>query len=76
MADLPLVQYYQPFEKLRRDLPGIRLCMRSMLMNILAEIAVLNILHRDMHGIRVFEPAEEYCKQRRMLIASATGNHV
>lgn len=68
MADLPLVQDDQSFEDLRGDLsglhPGTELC------NILAQVAVLDILHRDVDGVSidVFEPPGEGNKQFRMLV--------
>lgn len=70
MAYLALVQDHQPFENLRRDVPRVRLRLFPMLGNILGQIAVLDILHRDMQGIRVLEPTQERYEQRRVLIMS------
>lgn len=59
MTDLALVQDDKAFENLGCDLFGLHLA--RILCHVVAEIAVLDKLHRDVDGISIwiFKPAEK-----------------
>lgn len=59
MTDLPLVQDDQSFEDLGGNLLGVDL--RLILRNVCAEMAMLDVLHREVDrvSVEIFEPAKE-----------------
>lgn len=69
MANLPFVENDEPIEDLIRNLlrfPGID----RVVDNILGEVPVGDIFHRDMHHAQALVPAQELDKEIAMLVLS------
>lgn len=71
MANLPLVKNFKPFHNLRRDVHCLRPGLDRIVRDILAEITVLDVLHRDIQSTHVFILAKEGDKEIRMRVQSA-----
>lgn len=74
MADSFCVEDYEPFQHLCRNFFRVRRWYPFAL-HILAEIPVLDILHRKKHMIRVFIPSEKLDKQVSVLHGSISLAH-
>lgn len=67
MADSLLVEHLEPFQDLLGDLAGVRSRLVGVLLHVLAEISVLDVLHREEYVVLVFVPAEELYEQVAVL---------
>lgn len=67
MADSLLVEHLEPFQDLLGDLAGVRSRLVGVLLHVLAEISVLDVLHREEYVVLVLVPAEELYEQVAVL---------
>lgn len=73
MANLPSVENFEPFQDLGRDLLCLRASLDGIVFEILAEIAVRDVLHRDIDGRQVLVPAQKDNEKINTLFSSAAG---
>lgn len=58
MADLQPVEHNQAFEQLPRDLPGVGERWSAAVAEVLAEVAVWDVFHRDKNRVGVIVPSK------------------
>lgn len=73
MANLPLVKSTEPLQDLGRNYLSPRPGLGRMRLQILAEITMQVVLHRDMDGRWVVVPAQKGNEEIAMLFRSAAG---
>lgn len=69
MTNLPLVQYFKSFQNLGRNFFGLHRSLGPLLFDVLIQIAVCYIFHRDVDRVRLFKPTKEFDEKPQVLTA-------